>query len=326
MTAFNPAANQRAAGAAKRIAHAAAPTLDDRKRDLPALLDRIGLDRPTLHGVCCFCGGRTAMSCNTNADGVALFECHKCGAAGSIVDADILENGGTVSDAIRRLGVSTGPRLSRPRIAIAPAPRPESPVPVPNDELVYRHFFPAFEAVASGGANDRLAARGIHNIEWFLKHPILGFNVQMNAWVLLVTDARWNYLGLKIHKEKPFTGPKNFWLRCGTQPPENPRHAATGAFYPPVEIFDRDELLYLCPGELKAASILSAGDNATSTCAGESHQWTAGQIELFRGREIAILFDDDDAGRAYRDRTFEALCRVAKQIYKISLGAVRHDD
>jgi len=283
------------------------------------------VERAGLHTACIDCGDRTGHSIGPSADGIWLFKCHRCGVAGSIVDADLAASGGTVADAIKRLGVDAqaAPRI---RITAPPAPRREPMQPTCDAQKVYAIFAPAFANVIEGRANDRLKARGIHFREWFASHPILGWDANFKAWVLLVTDANWNYLGLKIHRERPFTGPKNFWLKCGSQPPENPRHAATGAFWPPVEIFDRDELLYLCPGELKAAAILSAGDAATSTCAGESHQWTPGQIELFRDREIALLYDDDAAGIAYRDRTFSALCCVANQIYKISLGAKSNDE
>ena len=297
----------------------ATPTLDDRKRDLSALLNRIGLERAGPHGICCFCGDKTGMSVSQADDGVALFKCHSCGSAGTVIDAVMKGENISQADAIRRLNVAITPRSYAPKTPAKPTPRPESPVPIPDAKRVYDAFFPAFENIVTARANDRLKARGIHSVEWFHQHPILGWDARLNAWILLVTDAKWNYLGLKIHREKPFEGSKNFWLKCGTTPVEQPRHAAL-TFWPPVEVFDVDETLFLFPGELKAAAALSDGLNATSTTAGESHRWTPGEIERFRGREICLMFDDDPAGHNYRDATRTALFGVVREFHTITAG------
>lgn len=78
--------------------------------------------------------------------------------------------------------------------------------------------------------------------------------------------------------------------------------------------------LFLTPGELKSLACLSAGLNATSITAGESHRWTRAMIERLAGRRVAILYDDDAAGRDFRDRTIEALKFRCAELKTITFG------
>ena len=78
--------------------------------------------------------------------------------------------------------------------------------------------------------------------------------------------------------------------------------------------------LILTPGELKAFACIGAEFDATAPTAGESITWTKGLIRRLASRRVIILWDDDDAGRKFRDSTIEALRGHVADLREITLG------
>jgi len=76
--------------------------LDAVKADLPGLLAALGLEKPGNHLPCRFCGNRDALSVHHTESGWR-FRCHRCEAAGSIIDAVALGEGLAAGTAIRQL-------------------------------------------------------------------------------------------------------------------------------------------------------------------------------------------------------------------------------
>jgi acetyl esterase/lipase len=161
---------------------------------------------------------------------------------------------------------------------------------------------------------------------------------------------------VKLHFEHPPTGhPKLLWAPFGTvpdpgqtkprhglatlwpwpQPPYEREERAAIAEYDAADWFpsraeaeafaDRDtpddgKWLHLCPGELKALAVLSAGLPATAITGGEAHRWTPALLAPFRGRRVCLVYDEDDAGRRFRDATVCALRGVAASVRAITFG------
>ena len=78
--------------------------------------------------------------------------------------------------------------------------------------------------------------------------------------------------------------------------------------------------LILTPGELKAFACIGAKFDATAPTAGESITWTKGLIRRLAGRRVIILWDDDDAGKKFRDSTIEALRGHVSDLREMTLG------
>ena len=166
-----------------------------------------------------------------------------------------------------------------------------------------------------------------------------------NTWVLPIADHKGQHVAAKLHLEsRSPRQPKCLWAPFGTEPKKRPRHGFatlspdpdTDSMKERMAIREYDaglsgaeaerrtrseaELLYLCPGELKALAVLSAGLCATSITAGEAHRWTPGHVALLNGRRVAILYDDDEQGRRFRHQTTEALRHVASELKAITFG------
>jgi hypothetical protein len=141
-----------------------------------------------------------------------------------------------------------------------------------------------------------------------------------NVWTIPISDAVGRVLAVKLHRERPPEGcPKGLWAPFGTEPPDKPRHGWP-SLWPAPETFGKSDVLYLLPGELKALAVLGTGRAATSPTAGEAGRWTPGLLARLAGRPIVIVFDDDDAGRRWRDATLAALKPLAVSLRAVSFG------
>lgn len=298
-----------------------APTLDDLKRDISVLLNVLNLDRAGNHCPCRFCGSSDAISVQKGDNG-AYFYCHACEAKGDVFRALALADGISNGAAIQRLTGNAKATFPRRNANFVPTLPREPVAPVPNTQLCNDLFALAVENILQGRADNRMKARGIHSTAWNEAHPILGWVDRLvvpgwkypltNAWLFRVTDAKWDWVTLKAHKEKPFDGPKSLFLPVGTEPADKPRHYFP-TFWPPPEAFEPSEQLYLFEGELKAAAALAEGLAATSPTVGAGHKWTPGQIERFKGRSVFIVFDDDKAGHKFKNNALAALLgRIAE--------------
>lgn len=166
-----------------------------------------------------------------------------------------------------------------------------------------------------------------------------------NIWTIPVTDQFGGVVAVKLHREDPPEGAaKGFWAPLGTAPSDKPRHGFSTLWPDPdtaemqerigirefhgnmsrteAERITRQEspILYVLPGELKALSVLCAGRCATSVTAGEGHRWTPGQVQRLSGRHVVIVYDDDDAGHKFRDRSIEALADAVQSLKTITFG------
>lgn len=75
--------------------------------------------------------------------------------------------------------------------------------------------------------------------------------------------------------------------------------------------------ILLCEGESDTICALSHGFNAI-TQTSKLKTWTSEHLKHFRGRDVIIAYDADNAGRVYADYAGECLKRVAKSVRVIS--------
>lgn len=293
-------------------------SLETFKNDAFLLLKHLNLKRIGSHGSCFFCENSDAMSIFKGDDGWA-FNCHSCGAGGDVFNAIALAEKCSLGEAIKRL-TGGNPLSSRQNQKLKPKPIIEPEPPVPNRDLVESVMSVALKNVLSDKVNPWLAKRGISQ-DFVEREPSIGFVESIkvpgwnwplaNAWLILIHDPDLTPRAVKVHRENPKAGsPKSLWLPFGTEPKDSPRHGFS-SFWPPPENYSKQSQVFLCPGELKAAAICSAGHAATSITAGESHRWTPGQVARFAGRTVCINFDDDGAGHKFKDHSIEALKSVA---------------
>ncbi len=338
------------------------PSLDSIKHDGPALFALLGIERAGTHCRCPFHGpdNKPSLSVWRNEAGWH-FRCHAsncpAGNVGSIVDAVALIERIPPGKAIERL---TGQRYTPPadslrRVNAPPAPPPEPVPPVPNLEAVRRFVERAKKTLCESEQLQSvwLKKRGLlldtvisHDVGFMPFARFAGWKHSLqNVWVIPITDARGNVVGVKLHRENAKTGPKVLWAPFGTQPADKPRHGFPTLWPPPEHEgnwseraaifeteggFDRNEAqrragldcgwLYLLPGELKALAVSGAGRAATSITGGENHRWTPGQIARLAGRKVCIVYDDDPAGHVFRDKTIQALYGAAVEVKAITFG------
>jgi hypothetical protein len=341
----------------------AAADLDALKADLPAMLSTLSVQRPGNHLACCFCGNADALSIH-HAEAGWRFRCHRCGAAGTLVDAVALLERCTPADAIKRLcGTSYTPK-AKPHFA--PAPPAEAVPPIPDRERLRRFLACAqTELAASEVALGFVAKRGLTLDA--CNALGLGFVAEArfkewpgcplrNAWVIPVSyPSGKEYpafaaeaVAIKLHLEAPPPkSPKSLWAPFGTD-----RDALTGktrnglaTLWPCPESGEFAErcaileaearlsaedatalagaacgFLYLTEGELKAAACIAAGKDAVSVTAGASFRWTPGLLARLTGRRVCVLFDDDNAGRRFRDTALTALANAALELKAVTFG------
>lgn len=300
-------------------------TLTEAKANLPALLDVLGLagQRPSNHHRCRFCEDNTALSVY-QGDAGWRFRCHRCGAAGSLVDAVVRVEGLTLAEVVERIAGESG----SPRPPAPPMPR-RPKYPVLDRARADRLFEVAFRNILEGRAHEWLGKRAITR-EWVALCPNLGFILNapiagwrhplVNTWLIRVCTADGECVALKGHRENPTKGvKKGCWLPFGTEPTEKPRHGHA-TLWPPPEWFDAAGIIYITEGELKAAAILSAGRNATSPTTGADFRWTPDLVQRFSGRRVCVVFDDDPAGLMFKQRTLIALHGSALELKAITFG------
>ena len=86
-----------------------------------------------------------------------------------------------------------------------------------------------------------------------------------------------------------------------------------------------DEVIFVLPGELKAFAMIGAGFHAVGLTAGESIAWPRALIKRLAGRKVCVVYDDDDAGKLFRERTILALkCKVT-ELYMMTFGKREYD-
>lgn len=279
----------------------------------------------TNHSPCPFCGSGTALSVRMGESG-AFYRCHSCAARGDVVTAlSVLQKIKPREAILRLTGESWKPTTqARPRRVELFEPV----TPKINKARATRLLLAAHENIIDGSANKWLLKRRIRG-EWIERTPILGFiqsasiagwrTALENAWTIRVVTPDGECVAVKIHRECPTdVVPKSQWLPFGTEPAESPRHGFS-TLWPPPE-WNRTDPLLICEGELKAARALSGGLSACSPTTGASFRWMDGTKERLRGRAVLIVFDDDKAGKEFRESAERALCNVASSIRSVTVG------
>lgn len=118
-----------------------------------------------------------------------------------------------------------------------------------------------------------------------------------------ITDPSGREVAVKIHRHSNMRpSPKCGWLAVGTVPPEKPKHGVSTLF-PRPELWNKLPKLYICPGELKALRVITMGRQAVSPTAGESFNWPDDELDRLRGFRTVVIYDDDEAGYRFRDKT-----------------------
>jgi len=143
---------------------------------------------------------------------------------------------------------------------------------------------------------------------------------EYDAWLLPVQDEG-RTVAVKVHREfaASRSQPKAAWLPLG----EYKAKHGFDALFPSPEAFAKDKPLILCPGELKALAVLASGFNATSRTIGENTAWRPAVLDKLKGRQIVILFDDDEAGRKFKDSVVRRLKYSCPSLKAITFGSTK---
>jgi hypothetical protein len=101
-------------------------------------------------------------------------------------------------------------------------------------------------------------------------------------------------------------------------PAKDPKHG-TSTLWPAPEAFRGCEVLCLAPGELKALALIGAGCPATSPTVGESKLQPRNLERLVRcqPRAIAVAWDNDPAGRNWRDAVVAQISATGIRAYAV---------
>ena len=141
---------------------------------------------------------------------------------------------------------------------------------------------------------------------------------ELGAWLLPVQEGG-RTVAVKVHREQPAFKPKSGWLPLGERNLQRKTRHGLDTLFPSPEAYDRKATLVLCPGELKALACLSAGFNATSKTAGET-AWQARQLARLKGFPLVVLFDEDEAGRAFMHATVKRLKHHCPSLKAVTFG------
>lgn len=291
------------------------------KRDRDMLLALTGQKSIGKHLHCPFHEDRNgSFSIWQGTDGVWLWKCFAGCGTGTVIDAAMRKYGcGTAAEAFRAIERELGVKIGRdedyqePRIDRIRAER----------LIVDAHNF----LMGNQDIQERLllGKRGIADLDLVARYRLgflidvqfRGWRSKVTGWVLPITDAGEQLVGVKFHTEmkrdqRTRNLPKCFWAPFGKYPPEKPRNG-TYTLWPPPEDWPGTDRLYLCPGELKALAMIGMGYAATSVTSGESSKLPPRLVDrIVRAapRRVLIGFDNDDAGRKWRDCMADSLRRA----------------
>ncbi len=185
-----------------------------------------------------------------------------------------------------------------------------------DPDRYFRLFSYALENLLCGSADSWLKKRRISR-QWVERCPNLAFVEHaaiagwkypiINSWIIRVPSANGKCHGLKLHRENPpKSAHKSAWLPFGTIPQGRPRHCFS-TLWPPPEWFPADATILIVEGELKAARACSAGYCATSPTTGAQFSWQSEEVRRLAGRSVVIIYDQDQAGERFRNKTLAAL-------------------
>ncbi len=310
--------------------------LSELKRNKEYLLTYLGIPREGTNMTCPFHNGKGCFSVYIH-EGVWFYKCHSSCGFGTIIDAAMKKSG--VTDCHAALMV-----LER-ELGIKIIADEEYIDPVIDLERANAFITDAHEnLLASQELQDQYmkSKRGLslevvkaYKIGFVSGVGIKGKAWNVFGWVLPITDPSGKLLGVKLHTEKPLwnnpakPAPKAVWAPFGTYPAGDPHHG-TKTLWPAPEMrdlyqgMDKAKDLYICPGELKALALISAGKWATSPTTGESKMpdRLVQRIVKCQPDRVFIPFDDDkpklnkgtgqmvSPGNNWKDAMVEALAEV----------------
>ena len=317
--------------------------LDAIKADMSKLLAELGQTRTGQHLRCPFHQpDSTGSLCIWKGDdGAALWKCQAGCGKGTIIDAMMIGRKlGSTRAAIKELSEELGMPIKRSKIA---------PPPVVNKDRMERLIAGAHDKLMqSPEIQDRwmVRKRGIRSLDLMRQHRI-GFldgasfpefrSWRIVGWTLPITDAGGIVRAVKIHNEiRSERMPKCLWAPYGIkQPHEDKARNGWATLWPPPE-GQAGEIIYLCPGELKALALMGVGLAATSPTGGES-----APLDELIGRiphdEIVIVWDVEkdkrnsrtgemsNPGREWRDRALKAVSAAGKEVRTMEFGALVED-
>ena len=291
------------------------PTLEDRKNDRMLLLRTLGIPgyAGDNHLPCKWCAaelGRDKKSISVwRAPDAWAWKCHRCSRGGTIVDALAEVEGISAAEAIKRL-------CPREESWHTSAPRP-SPFPPLTDAqrremtlFIERCMVPV---LTEQPMVCRYAKKRGLNLTTLCNYCV-GFDVEERRWIFPVADVKSRVRGVKFHAEE--SDFKSGWVRFAPKPAK----CGWTTFFPLPEAFPEGPPLAIAEGELKALALLSGGLAATAPVTGAGFAWPEHQARRFRGRDIIVVYDDDEPGRAFRDRTAKALHGIARKVSSYSYG------
>lgn len=267
---------------------------------------RTGGSNTGAHFPCPFCSSSDALSVQL-VDG-AFYRCHSCGERGDVFTALEKLEGLTFSEALKRCAELT---KQIPNWKSQPALdwKPKEPFrPIPEQTKKAAELFgEALYDTRNGYADQHLAKRRLKR-EWVIeenaKRPLLACTAS-GQW-RIVARINGEFRSLKAHNENP-SHPryKSYWLLG-----DGSGKGLANTLWIPPETWPKDRTIYLTEGELKAARFLCHGEAATSSMSGAGFKWPPNEVERMRGRKVVMVYDDDAAGRDYRDLTLEKLSPV----------------
>lgn len=301
------------------------------KREESLLLAVLNLKQAGKHLHCPFHEDKNgSFSVWQDTDGAWLWKCWSGCGTGTIIDAAMKVYGvSRPVDALRKLEEKMGVRMERNEEIIEPRI---------DKERAERLVAAAHQLLMSDfEIRDTylLGKRGIGKLD-VVRDYRLGFirNAQfknwgwkLTGWVLPVTDPDGALLAVKIHtemKRDQYTKniPKCLWAPFGTYPAKEPKHAAI-TLWPPPERWPGCDILWLCPGELKALTIIDKGQPATSSTAGEGSPLPprlVNRIKRVSPRLVCLSFDNDATGKKWRDQTTELLQKAGLTVQAVDLS------
>lgn len=89
-----------------------------------------------------------------------------------------------------------------------------------------------------------------------------------------------------------------------------------------LPVVTSEKCLYIVEGEKDVETLKAAGIPATSGPDGASGKWLPQYTEALRGKRVAIIQDNDDAGKAYAARVANALHGVAESVRVLDLTQI----
>lgn len=258
-------------------------------------------------------------------DGVWRYRCFACGIQGDVFDIRARLNSRTPGEELRE---SSSPVTRQPKPTVTAVT-----TPVPDRDRLFRfHETAILNALEPDPAAAKYAAaRGV-DLSYLTGQYCVGFMPRFSfaKWPGWILENAWSFpipagpdgpiVAVKLHFEsRPRPGMKSMWAPFGTAPAGEPRHGI-GTLWPCPEWFSKQDKIYLCPGELKALAIISAGQAAVSVTGGESTKWTPELARRFHGRSVMLVYDDDEAGHRFKDSTVEALKSVVFDLALATFG------